>query len=131
LADVAETIRFAGRDWHTVLEDAPSAVLIVDETGSIKWANRAFVTLFGYSRPEVVGKQINFLLPEDRRENHARYISGWFQHPRPRPMGSDLNIQGKNKNGDLLDLDIQLSPIETAEGILAEAWIRERPSTGA
>lgn len=119
-------IDFLGHGWHTVLEDAPSGVVIVDDSGKIVWGNRAFVTLFGYARPEVVGKQINFLLPEDRRSMHADYISGWFQHPRPRPMGADLNIQGQNKNGERLSLDIQLSPIETDRGIMALAWIRER-----
>lgn len=118
--------RFIGHGWHKVLEDAPSGVVIVDTNGKIEWANRAFMTLFGYARPEIVGKQINFLLPEDRRDRHAGYIAGWFQHPRPRPMGTDLNIQGRNKNGALLSLDIQLSPIETEGGIMALAWIRDR-----
>lgn len=117
---------FLGQGWHVVLEDAPPGVIIVDDSGRIKWANRAFVTLFGYSRPEVVGKQVNFLLPEDRRDQHAGYIAGWFQHPKPRPMGADLKIEGRNKNGDLMALDIQLSPIETDHGIMALAWIRER-----
>ena len=126
MADPSEMIEFLGHDWHTVLEDAPSAVIIVDGRGHIKWGNRAFVTLFGYARPEVVGKQVNFLLPEDRRSSHADYISGWFQHPRPRPMGADLNIQGQNKNGGLMALDIQLSPIETDGGIMALAWIMAR-----
>jgi PAS domain S-box-containing protein len=122
-------IAFAGRDWHTVLEDAPSGAVIVNDEGEIVWANRAFVTLFGYARPEVVGQQINFLLPEDRRENHADYIAGWIKHPRPRPMGADLKIQGRNKFGGLLDLDIQLVPIETELGILALAWIQNRAAT--
>ncbi len=119
---------FLGKGWHVVLEDAPSAVIIVDTAGRIKWANRAFVTLFGYARPEVVGQQVNFLLPEDRRAQHADYISGWFQHPKPRPMGADLNIEGRNKNGEHMALDIQLSPIEPDSGIMALAWIRERIS---
>lgn len=119
-------VAFAGRDWHTVLEDAPSGAVIVNDEGEIIWANRAFVTLFGYARPEVVGKQVNFLLPDERRENHADYIAGWIKHPRPRPMGADLHIQGKNKFGDYMDLDIQLSPIETEAGIMALAWIQER-----
>lgn len=121
-----DIVSFLGKGWHVVLEDAPPGVVIVDDSGRIKWANRAFVTLFGYSRPEVVGKQVNFLLPEDRRDQHAGYISGWFQHPKPRPMGVDLKIEGRNKNGDLMALDIQLSPIETDHGIMALAWIRER-----
>lgn len=126
MADVEEVIALAGRDWHTVLEDAPSGAVIVSDAGRIIWANRAFVTIFGYARPEVVGKQINFLLPEDRRENHAAHIAGWMRHPRPRPMGADLHIQGRHKGGEPMDLDIQLSPIETEQGIMALAWIRER-----
>ncbi len=121
-----ELATFIGHGWHVVLEDAPSAVIIVDDKGIVKWANRAFVTLFGYARPESVGQQINFLLPEDRRDRHAEYISGWFQHPKPRPMGADLNIVGQNKSGELMALEIQLSPIETTQGILAQAWIRRR-----
>jgi PAS domain S-box-containing protein len=124
--DPVAVANFIGQGWHKVLEDAPSAVIIVDGAGRIEWANRAFVSLFGYARPEIVGKQINFLLPEDRRARHADYIAGWFAHPRPRPMGTDLNIQGRNITGELLDLDIQLSPIETEGGMMALAWIRER-----
>lgn len=127
MADVVTDIaRLIGHGWHVVLEDAPSGVVIVDNGGCIKWANRAFVTLFGYARPEIVGKHVNELLPFDRTERHAEFISGWFQHPRPRPMGADLNIQGRNKSGELLSLDIQLSPIETEGGVLVLAWIRER-----
>lgn len=126
MADHSDIVSFVGQGWHIVLEDAPPAVVIVNDEGNVMWANRAFVTLFGYARPEVVGKQVNFLLPEERRLQHADFISGWFAHPRPRPMGADLNIQGRNRNGEIMALEIQLSPIETDKGLLALAWIRER-----
>lgn len=126
MAEPEDVARLIGHGWHVVLEDAPSAVVIVDGEGAIKWANRAFVSLFGYARPEVAGRHVNTLLPEERTERHAEYISGWFRNPRPRPMGAELNIQGRNRNGDLMDLDIQLSPIETEGGVLVLAWIRER-----
>jgi len=126
LADPVDIASFIGAGFHKVLEDAPSAVVIADDHGKLVWANRAFVALFGHARPEIVGKQINFLLPEDRRERHAEYIEGWFGGPRPRPMGADLAIQGRKKNGDVIDLEIQLSPIETEKGVLALAWIRAR-----
>lgn len=126
MANASDIVSFIGQGWHLVLEDAPPAVVIVNDEGKITWANRAFVTMFGYARPEIVGQQINFLLPEDRREQHGNFISGWFMHPRPRPMGADLNIQGRNRNGEIMSLEIQLSPIETDKGLLALAWIRER-----
>lgn len=120
-------------DWndlgpHRFLEEAPSAVMLVDPAGKIVWANRAAVTLFGYARPEIVGRSVEMLLPQDRRSDHGEYLARWFRHPHSRLMGADLGIQGRNKNGDLLDLDIQLSPIETDKGIMACAWVRERGS---
>lgn len=123
---MVEIDEWIGLGPHKFLEDAPSAVIVVRDTGRIAWANRAAVTLFGYARPEFVGKPVDFLVPEERRTNHAGHIAGWIKHPRARPMGADLHIQGENKNGDLMDLDIQLSPIETDNGIMALAWIRER-----
>jgi PAS domain S-box-containing protein len=118
-------------DWlklgpHKLLEEAPLAVLVVNDQGKIVFANRMAVTLFGYSRAEFVGKEIHFLVPSDRRAPHANFIAGWFKHPRARPMGADLGIAGQNKNGDLMDLNIQLSPVEADAGVLAVAWIEER-----
>jgi PAS domain S-box-containing protein len=111
---------------HKLLEEAPLAVLVVDESGTIKVATRMAVTLFGYARSQFVGKPIHFLVPDDRRPKHADFIAGWFKHPRARPMGADLGIEGRNKNGDPMKLDIQLSPVESDDGVLAVAWIGER-----
>lgn len=118
-------------DWinlgpHKLLEEAPLAVLVVSGDGKIMFANRMSVTLFGYARAELVGKEIHFLVPDDRRPKHANFVGGWFMHPKARPMGADLGIEGRNKNGDLIKLDIQLSPVETDTGVLAVAWIGER-----
>lgn len=126
--DALAIAEWIGIGPQRVLEDAPSAAVVIRSDGKIAYANRAAVTVFGYSRAEFVGQSINILLPEDRRSHHSEYIAGWFAHPRPRAMGaSHLNIQGRNKNGELMALDIQLSPIETEKGIMALAWIRERP----
>ena len=74
-------------DWndlgpHRFLEEAPSAVMLVDPAGKIVWANRAAVTLFGYARPESVGRSVEVLLPQDRRSDHGEYLARWFRHPR-------------------------------------------------
>lgn len=124
--DVNVIAEWIGIGPQRVLEDAPSAAVVIRGDGKIAYANRSAVTLFGYSRAELTGNSIDMLLPEDRRDKHVTYINGWFAHPRPRPMGSEhLNIQGRNKNGDLMKLDIQLSPIETDKGIMALAWVRD------
>ena len=111
---------------HRFLEDAPIAVIVADDHAKITWANKAAVTLFGYSRGELTGQQIDMLLPADVRGRHEAHFAGWVQHPRARQMGAGINIAGLNKNGEVLALDVQLSPIETDSGIMAMAWVRER-----
>lgn len=127
MAELDQITEWVGIGPQKVLEDAPSGVVAVRADGNIAYANRAVVTLTGYSRGELIGRPIDCLLPEERRPGHSDYVLGWFKHPHPRPMGEGhLNIQGRNKQGELIDLDIQLSPIETDKGIMALAWIRER-----
>lgn len=127
MADLNAIAEWVGLGPHKVLDDAPTAVLVARADGHIAYANRRAVELFGYARSEFLGKSVDFLLPEDRRDQHAGNMASWFRHPRPRAMGTDhLNIQGRNKDGSLLDLDIQLSPIETDQGVMVQAWIRER-----
>jgi PAS domain S-box-containing protein len=127
--DMSPIVEFIGIGPHKVLESSPSGAVAVRPDGTIAWANLEAVAFFGYARAEFVGQHVNILLPEDRRDSHADYVAEWIKHPRARAMGAGhLNIQGRNKSGELLNLDIQLSPIETAQGILALAWIRERSS---
>ncbi len=111
---------------HKFLEVAPDAVLLVDPDGIIRFANHMVVQTLGYSRAELVGQPVHILVPDDRRPKHSDFIAGWFRNPRTRPMGADLSIEGRNKNGDLMKLDIHLSPIETDIGVWAMAWIKER-----
>jgi PAS domain S-box-containing protein len=119
-------IAFMNEGFHKVLRDDTRAAVIIDRDGIIQQINPQFVTQFGYGTPEVVGQHVNMLLPEDRRDGHKDHIATWFMHPRARPMGEALNIQGRNKNGELMDLDIQLSYVETDMGIMALGRITPR-----
>lgn len=123
MADVEEWARLGP---HRFLEDAPSGVVVVHQDGRIAWANRAAVRIFGYSRGEMVGQMVDMLVPTARRTEHTAHLANWVRHPTARPMGASLGIQGQNKNGELLDLDIQLSPLETDTGVMGLAWVLER-----
>lgn len=128
-SDLNSISEWIGIGPHKVLESAPSAVVVVRSDGNIAYANLAAVTLFGYSRQEFVGKPVDFLIPETRRAPHAHNVAGWFKHPHARPMGTGLDIRGRNKNGEIMPLEIQLAPIETDSGVMALAWVREREET--
>lgn len=106
-----------------VLENAPFATAIVDAGGRILFWNQAATTLFGYASPEIIGKSVELLLPDQRRAAHTGNVAQWFRHPRPRPMGSGLNIEAKHKDGSDMPVEIELSTIHTEAGVVAIAWI--------
>ena len=126
MPDASLIEEWIGLGPHKVLEKIDDAAIAIRRDGLIAYANEATMTRFGYSRPQMIGQPVSMLLPEDRRAMHADYIALWFKHPRARPMGKERNIQGRNASGELMDLDIKLSPLETDLGVMALALVRER-----
>jgi protein-histidine pros-kinase len=111
--------------FEDILESAPDAMVIVDEGGRVLRANRNTERLFGYARDELLGRAIETLIPQRFRGNHGAHRKGFFGAPRVRPMGAGLNLRGLRKDGTEFPVEISLSPLETAEGTVALAAIRD------
>ncbi|MBL9039005.1 MAG: GAF domain-containing protein [Archangium sp.] len=110
---------------HGFLEAAPDAVLIVDARGQIVLVNSQTETLFGYARAELVGRPIEALVPVRLRANHPRSRAGYVNAPSTRPMGAGLNLFAVRKDGTEFAAEISLSPIDTPEGKLVAAAVRD------
>ncbi|MBI2820634.1 MAG: PAS domain S-box protein, partial [Acidobacteria bacterium] len=108
-----------------VLEAVPDALLLVNADGRIIDLNRCAEKLFGYSREELLGKIVEILLPERFRSAHACHRKQFFAEPQARPMGSDLQVCALKKDRSEFPVDINLSPIETGEGVLTASAIRD------
>ena len=111
--------------FQTLLESASEGIVIVSEQGVIKMVNARLLSLFGYSRNELLGQAIEMLVPprwaKQHREDRIRFV----EQPINRPMGTALDIIAQCKDGSEIRVDISLSHIYTRQGLIVMAFIAD------
>ena len=96
--------------YRKLLHAAPDAILEVNEEGRILILNEAVERMFGYSRAELLGLNVDQLVPATMRGGHAQHRAAYAKRPNTRPMGTGLELQGQRKDGSLFPVEISLSP---------------------
>jgi PAS domain S-box-containing protein len=122
--DIARARRKEAK-WRAMLEAAPDAIVAVDAAGRITLVNAQTERLFGYQRHELLGQLIEILVPEQAREIHPQHRSRYLNDPKPRPMGAGIELSALRRDGTQFPAEISLSAIETEEGNLVAAAIRD------
>ncbi|MGH9038279.1 MAG: PAS domain-containing sensor histidine kinase [Acidimicrobiia bacterium] len=121
---VEETLRKSEEKFRSFVESAPDAIVIIDAAGRITLVNAQTEKLFGFSRRELLGRPVEQLLPDRFRAAHVVHRGAYRSDPRPRPMGAGVELYGRRRDGTEFPVDISLSPLQTAEGVLLAASIR-------
>jgi PAS domain S-box-containing protein len=131
LIDMTER-RQAEERLRLVVETSPTALLMVDAQGLITLVNRQAEAIFGYEREELVGMNVDTLVPRRYRDRHVDDRSAYVGGPTARAMGGGRELFARRKDGSEVPIEIALSPVEGDPGLsvlVSIADISERKRT--
>ena len=122
--DLSES-KESGAKYRGLLEAAPDAMVVVNQGGEIVLLNVQAEKQFGYRRDELVGQQVTNIIPEGFAERLIADGTRSAADALAQQIGTGIELHGRRKDGSEFPIEIMLSPLESAEGILVTAAIRD------
>jgi PAS domain S-box-containing protein len=111
--------------YRALLEAAPDAIVVVNQSAVIVLVNAQAERLFGYRREELIGQPAEILVSEHSRAQHSDQHSRFLATPQERPKMAALELFGMRKDGTEFPVEIRLSPLDTNDGVLVSSAIRD------
>jgi PAS domain S-box-containing protein len=111
--------------YRGLLEAAPDAMVVVNQDGEIVLLNLQAEKQFGYQRDELVGQKVKNIIPEGFAERLIADGTRTAAEALAQQIGTGIELNGLRKDGSAFPIEIMLSPLESAEGILVTAAIRD------
>jgi PAS domain S-box-containing protein len=117
LHDLTERVRLEGElgsseaRWKAIIDSAVDGIIVIDAHGRVEAFNPAAERLFGYPAPEVLGRNVDMLMPSPYREEHDTYLARYLATGRAKIIGSGREVQGLRKDGTTFPLHLSVGQI--------------------
>ncbi len=110
---------------RAVFDAAPDAMIVVDQEGCVRALNTRVEELFGYDPEELIGRDVEILVPLEVGNQHRHDRAKYSSAPNLRPMGGGLDLAGRHKSGATFPVDVSLSPVRVEGEMLIIAAVRD------
>jgi PAS domain S-box-containing protein len=111
--------------FKALLNAAPDATIVVNDSGLIQMVNKQVENLFDYTQQELINQPVELLMPAEARSRHMDHRKGFIKEARVRSMGEGMELNAVKKNGSKFPVEISLSPIQSDQGLLVSASVRD------
>ncbi|MBL1259558.1 MAG: PAS domain S-box protein [Thiotrichaceae bacterium] len=108
-----------------ILNSLSDSVIMVDEKAQLIWANEAVREMFGYEPSELVGENINCLLPQESRDGHYDLFKHYLEKPVPLELGVGKVLRAVKKGGETFPVEISLNTVTLNSHLMAIAAIHD------
>ncbi|MCS7466741.1 PAS domain S-box protein [Stieleria sp. ICT_E10.1] len=108
-----------------ILEAAVDAIIVIDSNGVIQTANPATIKLFGFEKSEMLGQNVNMLMPSPFREQHDGYLANYLKTGEAKIIGIGREVIGKRKNGSTFPMHLAVSRMAVGDQILFAGIVRD------
>ena len=132
LSDALEEARRAGDElalseakMRAVLDGAVDGIITIDDNGIIESFNPAAEKIFGYSSQEVIGKNVNLIVPEPHKKRHNQYIRRYLKSGIAGVIGIGRETEGERKNGEKFPIELGISEIKINQKQLFTGIVRD------
>jgi PAS domain S-box-containing protein len=115
----------SGAKYRGLLEAAPDAMVVVNQSGEIVLLNVQAEKQFGYRRDELLGQKVTNIIPEGFAERLIADGTRTAAEALAQHIGTGIELVGRRKDGSDFPIEIMLSPLESTEGILVTAAVRD------
>jgi two-component system, LuxR family, sensor kinase FixL len=110
---------------RSILDTVPDAIIVIDARGTIQSFSSAAERLFGYAEAEVVGTNVNLLMPSPYREAHDLYLGRYLTTGERRIIGIGRVVVGLRRNGETFPMELAVGEFHAAAGRYFTGFVRD------
>ncbi|MEZ5828165.1 MAG: PAS domain S-box protein [Hyphomicrobiales bacterium] len=121
----AKDLRAREAHLQSILDAAPDAAVVIDESGIVQSFSAAAERLFGFPKDEVIGRNVGILMPSPYREEHDGYVQRYLKTGEKRIIGIDRVVTGRRKDGSVFPMKLEVGEMRSTDHRFFTGFIRD------